>query len=545
MGKILLSCCLPFLFLFASLKTGPRKKALTSYVRRESTIDCSPSVDGADILPNADGRYAPVFPGWGHYHYRVSSNNDSAQYYFDQGLSLYYGYHLPESLASFKEAALKDSNCVMAYWGQALAMGPYYNNTYNYKMSPAVLPVLDQMNRLADNAPSKEKDLVAALNKRYSADTTDNRRSTLNRAYSESMRDLIAKYPDDADIRALYIDGVMTEHAWDLWDTKGAPRSWTPELVRYCEGILAKHPYHPAALHYHIHLLEASLHPEVTLSSADKLKELMPGIPHMVHMASHSYQRTGLYAKGVVVNDAANAAQIQYDSVARQLHLGTIIVHYYAVEAFCAMNAGMYEKAKQAAEQCQNTLAVHRLIGQRNYLQYLYTMPLFVDVKMEKWQEILHRPVPDRGWVYAGLLDDWGRGMAYTRTGDLEAAQRCLDSLRIKLKDPVLSVHLRPNNAAIEGASVAEGILEGEILFAQKKPEAAMVAFHRAIEREDGMSYGEPKEWPLPARQFAGVHLLQLKRFAEAEKLYREDLVKNPGNSGWPGRPSAFHKEGL
>jgi tetratricopeptide (TPR) repeat protein len=46
------------------------------------------------------------------------------------------------------------------------------------------------------------------------------------------------------------------------------------------------------------------------------------------------------------------------------------------------------------------------------------------------------------------------------------------------------------------------------------------------------MDYLEPNEWPLPARQYAGAFLLRLGRSDEAEKLYREDLVQNPGN-GW------------
>jgi len=533
MRKILLSCCLLiFLLLFLSLRKRARNTIFSSDIRRESSVGCSPAVDAEAILPNADGRYAPVFPGWGHYHHPITASNDSAQFYFDQGLSLYYGYHLTEAVASFKEAAVKDSNCAMAYWGQALAMGPYYNNSYYYKMPHAVLPVLSQMNRLADRASAKERELISAMDLRYSADTTDSHRGVLNRAYSERMKELIAKFPDDADVKALYIDGVMIEHAWDLWDSKGVAKTWTPELVKYCDDILASNPYHPAALHYHIHLLEASRHPEVTLSSADKLKDLMPGIPHMVHMSSHSYQRTGLYTKGITVNDSANAAQKYYDSIAGQLHLGPIVVHYYAVEAYCALNAAAWQKAKIAAAQCQRTVAANRLIAQRNYLQYLYSVPLFVQVKLGKWSEILDQPAPDKSWVYASLLDDFGRGMAYVRTGNTAAAQRCLDSLNVILKNPVLAIRQLPYNAAVVGAGVAEGILEGELLFAQHRSEAGIAAFRRAIEREDSMSYLEPRDWLLSARLFAGVYLLKLKRGAEAEKLYREELVQNPGN-GW------------
>ncbi len=503
----------------------------------ETAVSCAPPGPACSppgpttILPDADGRYAPVFPGWGHYHYTVSTTDDSAQFYFDQGLSLYYSYHLTESAASFREAAFKDSSCAMAYWGEALAMGPYYNSTYTYKMPLWVLPVLDEMNSHASAANPKEQDLIAALNQRYSKDTTDSRRTQLNNGYSQATKPLIAKYPADNDIKALYIDGVMTEHAWDLWDNQGNPRPWTPELVSYCETILKSDPDHPAALHYHIHLLEASLHPEATLASADRLKDLMPGVAHMVHMASHSYQRTGHYDKGVTVNDSANAAAHNYDILAPQLHLPPDVIHYDAVETFCAMGAGIYEKAIVTALKCRTIATARGGIVSTN-LQYLAMMPEFVLVRMGKWQAILDQPLPDSRWVYASLISHFARGIAYIRMSNPTAARACLDSLRQELKDPILQQRFRPFNEPVKPATVAEGILEGEILFAENKTAAAITAFQHAIDSEDGLSYREPKDWALPARHFAGACLLKLGKAAEAERLYREDLAQNPGN-GW------------
>jgi len=541
MKKIVLICLLPFLpLLFISSNTGPRE-------RLEGVVGCGPAIREAG--PDAGGRYAPAFKGWGHYHYRISTSDDSAQYYFDQGLTLYYSYHLKESLASFREAAVKDSSCAMVYWGQALAMGPYYNDTYYYKEPAQVLPVLARMRELADRAPAREKGLIAALTEKYSEDTTDSRRPALNRAYSERMKAMIRDYPEDLDIKALYIDGVMVEHAWDMWDGEGKPKAWTPELVNYCKAILAVNPDHPAALHYHIHLLEASRHPEETLSSADRLKDEMPGVAHMVHMASHSYQRAGLFGKGVMVNDSANAAQVGYLGMAPQLHLTPRVIHYYAVEAYCAMSGGMYEKAMQAGAQCEQIVTAGASGAPPGlYLQYLYMIPVVGQVRMGRWQEILDRALPDRRWVNAGLLSDFARGMAFVRMGRTDDARRCLDSLRERLKDPALAVRRLPGNAPVEGASVAAGILEGELLFSQKKTDEAVAVLGRAVQREDAMAYSEPKDWLLPARQYLGARFLQMGRPAEAERVYREDLVHNPG-CGWSlvglaKSLEAQHKEG-
>src|SRR5579872_4614023 len=164
--------CLTILLLFFPASWPSLAPVRDHHPQPNSAISCSPP-SPTTILPDAAGRYAPIFPGWGHHHYPVSTTDDSAQFYFDQGLSLYYSYHLTEAAASFKEAEQKDSHCAMAYWGEALAMGPYYNSTYTYKMPPAVLLVLDKMNAGSSASGAKEQDLIAALNQRYSTDTTD------------------------------------------------------------------------------------------------------------------------------------------------------------------------------------------------------------------------------------------------------------------------------------------------------------------------------------------------------------------------------------
>jgi hypothetical protein len=263
---------------------------------------CGPLYD-SETTAGADGKYVVALPGWGHYSYPVSTKVDSSQFYFDQGLSMYYSYHFKEAVASFKESARLDPDNAMAFWGQALSMGPYYNAAHSYT-KPAELPaVLKQMNEKQTNATAREKALINAMNSRYSEDPKDLDRPELNQAYALKIKSLITNYPDDQDIKALYIDANMLMHAWDFWQKDGTPKTWTPELVTICQQVLKANPKHPAALHYYIHLTEASRNPEVALGSAETLRDLLPGVAHMVHMSSHSYERSGLYAKGAEVNN--------------------------------------------------------------------------------------------------------------------------------------------------------------------------------------------------------------------------------------------------
>jgi tetratricopeptide (TPR) repeat protein len=528
MGKLLVLAL--FLLVLSSLR-----KSAQMPPDQDPVIGCAPAPGLRDIQADGSGRYAPVFPGWGHHSYAVRTSNDSAQFFFDQGLNLYYSYHLREALASFKEAARRDPACAMAYWGQALAMGPYYNN-YFYKMPPAVLPVLEEMKRAAAGGVSgKEKELVEVMGRRYSADTSDSRRKELNRAYASGLAALVKKYPEDVDIKALYIDAVMLEHTWDFWKNDGTPKTWTPELVAYCDDILRADPSHPAALHYQIHLVEASRHPEKALHSADVLQASMPGVPHMVHMSSHMYQRNGLYGKGVEVNERSSRLVMEYDTMAPSLRLGTgALTHFNGVGAFCAMNANMYQVGMADAMYCRSVVV--RISGaalaNRTYFQYLYMLPAFVNIRSGKWREILEASAPDSSLHYAALLDAFGRGMAYVGLKRMEEARSCLERLRVLSKNPDLAVRDLPFNAPVDGARIAEAILAGEICLAEKKYDEAVRWLGEGVSTEDAMIYREPRDWPIPARHYLGACLLQLGNAAAAEKVYREDLVYNPGN-GW------------
>ncbi|HMI62684.1 MAG TPA: hypothetical protein VK518_17325, partial [Puia sp.] len=318
------------------------KPGKTRLPAMESPIGCAPPL--LTLRPDINGKFIPPLPGLGKHTYTISTRQDSTQFYFNQGINFYYSYHLREALASFKEASRFDSSSAMAYWGQALSMGPYYN-AYTYKMKSGVPAALASMNRHRDNATAKEQGLIDAMRKRYSTDTTNADRPDLDRAYANAISVLVKQYSGDNDIKALYIDAVMLEHKWDFYNPDRSPKQWTSELVALCETILKNDPDHPAAMHYYIHVTEASANASFALAGADRLKDDMPGVGHMVHMATHMYQRNGLFAKGVTVNEDANTASNTVDSLAPMIGLGkNNLIHVYAVQSYCAMSAGMYSK---------------------------------------------------------------------------------------------------------------------------------------------------------------------------------------------------------
>jgi len=496
-----------------------------------TVISCAPGAT-ENIYADKNGKFISVLPGWGKHSYTITTKNDSTQFYFNQGLSMYYSYHSTEAIASFKEAAKFDSTCAMAYWGQALAMGPDYNFGYRYKMGSGVAAVIEQMNRNVEQASAKERALINAMNRRYNlTDPEDKKRKQLNEDYAEALKPLVAKYPDDLGVKAFYTDAVMLVHPWTFWNNNGTPKPWTPELVQYCNDILKQDPHHPAGLHYYIHIVEASRKPEVALASADSLIKLFPGMAHMVHMSSHMYERIGYYAKGVAANEEADRSLGRYASLAKGLNLALHASHYFAVDAYCALSGAMYQKALPKA------MTLRSLINptyESTYSQYLYMFPQLAMIRMGKWQDILHdTSTINSKWTYAGILNDFAKGMACAKTGVYTQAEKHLEQLREKQKDTILRIRFAPHRSSpYECSVVAEHILLANTAFNQKKYNEAFTAIQKAILAEDSLTYAEPNIWMLPARQYLGAFLLMLKKPKEAEKVYREDLVWNPGN-GW------------
>lgn len=494
-------------------------------------VSCAPGISG-DIMPNDVGKYVSVLPGSGDYQYQVSTINDSARFYFNQGLTMYYSYHPKEALASFMEATRFDSACAMLYWGQALASGPGYNSGHSYSMGNQVPAILQQIDRYKATATDKEQELIKAMTRRYdAADASDTKRKQLNADYAAAMQVLAHRYPDDPDVLSLYIDAMMLVHPWDFWNNDGTPKSWTPELVHFCESVLRQNPRHPAGLHYYIHLTEASRQPERALASADSLVALFPGIAHMVHMSSHQYERIGHFEKGVEVNKTAGYNLANYAALEKGLNLMDRSSHYYAVSTYCAFSGAMQKETdEKSALLLSNTFPSY----ENTYEQYLRMFPSLAKLRLGQWQALLEdqEPLPQE-WTYAGILNDFAKGIAYTKTGQLSRAEESLEQLRQKQKDDILKKRFVPHmSSPYECSVVAEHILLGHILFYQGKQEEAINALASAIASEDELVYTEPKMWMLPARQYLGAFLLQLDRPADAEKTYREDLVWNPGN-GW------------
>ena len=511
---------------------------------RKNIIPCTPSLS----LLNLDDNPIPLLKGWGNYRMKVTVNNDSANIYFQQGINMYYSFHIIEALASFSKAITFDDNFAMGWWGKALAYGPNINDL-GYAASPEALAAVNKAAALSIHCTALEKAMIAAMKTRYSADSTQTR-DHLNQLYAGAMKKLYATFPNSADAGALYADALMVQHPWDLYDRHYQPKPWTPEIVSVLEKLVKRFPANPGAAHYYIHAVEGSTHPEKALLVANRLGAMMPGVSHLVHMPSHIYIRSGNYNKGVQVNMEAVKGYYRYLSEYAPVAGNTFIylLHNQHMQAACAMMDGQYANSiKYAAEMSRNIdssfLDAGGFFGVMG--QYLDMTGTFVKVRFGRWDDILNEPAVPPARVFAGIMQHFAKGVALARTQQLSLAEKELDAIRALKENEQLRESPAAFNPGIAAVRVAEKILEGVLAEEKHDLTKAQALFKEAADMEEGMLYNEPRDWQLPARHYLGQVLLKMSAYAQAEKVYKEDLAVNPHNA-WSlaGLWEALQKQG-
>lgn len=525
------------LFMAGFRYANKRQQPIPQNISRENifknklVMQCSP--DWASINEDSLANGIGMLPGWGNYRWNISTKNDSAQFYFNQGINMYYAFHIIESMASFKKAQRFDDNNAMIYWAQALAYGPNIND-FAYAATPEAFAAAQKALSLKHNCTSKEKALIEAMAVRYTSDSTISRAS-LNQLYADAMKKYHHQFKQDADIAALYADALMLQHPWDYWQHDGKAKPWTPEILSVLESILKTHPVHPGANHYYIHSIEASPNPQKAMASADRLGKLMPGVSHMIHMPSHIYIRSGKYKEGIKVNEMSvkgyNTYLALYPDVQNNVPL--YLIHNLHMQSSCAMMRSNYQYSNKCSIESQQSfdtsfMSLPQPLG--NFIQYIYMTPVINNVRFGKWDFILNTSAPQEHHIYANTLWHWARGMAQARKKNINEAKRELKVVQELMKSPDMQVVMEPFNSPFSATKVAEKILAGVIAEQENNFSEAVKLFTAAAANEDALIYDEPKDWLLPAREYLGNVLLKAGNPAKAAIIFKEDLKENPNN---------------
>lgn len=488
-------------------------------------ISCSKNTD----------KQAPLFDNLGTLDFPITTNSELAQKYFNQGVILAYGFNHEEAFRSFEEAARLDTNCAMAYWGMAYVIGPNINLPMDAGVVATAYEAVERAMSLLDDETQREKDYVIALSKRYTNEELEDR-THLDKAYSDAMRELVSKYPNDLDAATMFAESIMDLHPWDYWLKDGTPQPWTLEILTSLEGVIERNTDHHGSNHLYIHAIEASKNPERGNASADKLRFLAPGAGHLVHMPAHIYIRTGQYHEGSLANQRAVKSDEEYINQCNQQ--GFYPLAYYPHNYhFLWATATLEGDSKTAIDAALKTsqLPPDSLINLCGYktLQHFVVIPLYAYVTFGKWDEILNYEKPKKLQLYPLGVWHYARGMAFIANGDLGKAEKELAELeQLRFNKKVEDLSIWGINSAGTLIKIAYEVLSGELAAKKKDYATAISHLKSAVELENTLRYDEPPTWFYPCRLNLGAVLIESGRYEEAQKVFEENLSNLPEN-GW------------
>lgn len=234
---------------------------------------------------------AYLMPGMGNVEFLVSTENALAQRYFNQGVAQLHGFWYYEAERSFRQVAVLDSDCAMAYWGMAMANSGNRKRAQDF-MAEAV--------EKKDAATPREQLYIDALETYYRDEDSDGKeieKKTRAQKYTRDLEEIVEEYPEDIEAKAFL--------ALQLWQNGRADLPIVSHVAidSVLGDVFDANPMHPAH-HYRIHLWDGHK-PKRALGSAALAGQSLPGIAHMWHMPGHIYDKLHRYHDAVWQQEAS------------------------------------------------------------------------------------------------------------------------------------------------------------------------------------------------------------------------------------------------
>ena len=474
---------------------------------------------------------APILRNIGKYNVTITTRSEYSNVFFNQGVIMANGFNHAEAERSFREAVRLDSTFAMGYWGIAYVLGPNFNSVDNMGAVQEIRKAVAKAVQHSSTASAWEQALIRAIQVKFPMDTD----VTNAEGFTESMKQAFLQFPENSFVATLYAEAVMNLHPWDFYDGKGGTaRPWTPEVVSLLEKVISMDPQNPLANHLYIHAIEASPDVSKALTSAEKLKTLVPAAGHLVHMPSHIYINTGDYHEGSLANEAAVVADSIYiaECKAQGYYPQMYYPHNYHFLAATAALEGRGARAIEAAFKTASLIdkKYHHEPGYEMVQHYL-TIPNHVLIKFGQWEKILALPQPTDDLIYPTAMWHYARGMALANVNKIEEAKRELDKLNELSISPAIANQLNWGiNKVTDVCKISSKVLQAELYTKEGKYDDAIALLKDAIVIEDNLQYNEPPDWFFSVRHILGNLLIVTKDFEQAEKIYKEDLKYWPKN---------------
>lgn len=492
---------------------------------------------------------AVLMEGMGKTSFSITTSSAEAQAFFNQGVAQMHSFWFRESERSFLQAAELDPNAAMAYWGIAMSAAGDYRPAFQLRRnrsrqgqtdaSPSsggarASEAIAKAMALREKVTERERLYIEAVAARRNSESKDR-----DGDYVRVLRKLVAAYPDDLEAKSILALAIQNGYEPVTLE----PREGTLESLELLRQILAKDPDHFGAHHYVIHGCEGGKNAREAWTSCKRYPELVPNIPHALHMPGHIYAQTGRLEDAAHAFASAGLNELGYMSgdtlygnghFAHNLHF---LIHTLGLQ-------GRYREAltrtRELMRYRENPRERESLDGSSAFRQGWFCQMKTL-VRFERWDAILDdRTLPrhDKPRELAWLA--WAQGLAHAARGAAAAAAQALDEMRRQLD--VLKEKTKSVPPQLEAARVE---LEGCVAVAEGKGAKGLELLRKAARLEDELLYTEPPAYPRPIVEHLGKIALQMRAFREAESAYRRALEREPGSGrALHGLAQALHGTG-
>jgi tetratricopeptide (TPR) repeat protein len=507
------------------------------------------------MFGTAERSGSPKIDGLGNHRWTITTRSTEAQALFNQGVGLFYAFDHSDAARAFRAALEADPACAMCAWGLAYAMGPNVNNNNpaNRKESARFQ---ERAEKLAKDVTPLESAIINAASGRYVSvskkdeepnepvakictSSTTKIAPAFDLAYAQKMAAVYKQFPADSDVATLYADAELITDAWKWWNAEGKPTAATERGVAALEGVLKNNREHTGANHLLIHALEQSRTPERAIASADLLRSLAGGAPHLLHMPSHIYIKTGRFADATLANQTALAADDKREEIVKAQGFEakpSWRPHHLHFLQYAAMMDGRSDVAINAASKLALLSSGKSARGGERsglYSQYMYSLTYLNQARFQQWDTILAAPAATvKDGIEEGIAR-YARGLAHVARGNTAEAEAQLAEIRrIAAIDTNRKAKLFGEYPVSSLLEVVTEALDGQLKLKLQKTDEGIQALQRTVKLESALDADDPPLLGAHTRLMLGRALLSAGRHAEAETIAREDLKAIPG-SGW------------
>jgi tetratricopeptide (TPR) repeat protein len=479
---------------------------------------------------------AVLMAGMGETDFPITTSSKEAQAFFNQGVSQMHSFWFRESERSFMQAAELDPGAAMAYWGIAMSAAGDYRPAFQLMRNRSRMAqpeaggspsagetrareAIARAVALKDQVTERERLYIDAVAARRNPDSKDR-----DGDYVRGMRKLVAAYPDDLEAKSVL--ALAIQRGYD--SVTKEPRDTTMESLALLREVLARNPNHFGAHHYIIHGCEGGKRPQDAWASCKRYPELVPNIPHALHMPGHIYAQSDRLEDAAHAFASAGLNELTYmagDTLYGNGHYGHnqhFLIHTLGLQ-------GRYREAMtRAAElmrQKENPRERASVDGSSAYRQGWFCAMKTL-VRFEKWDEILDgktlaqydRP-RENAWLH------WARGLAQASRSDAAGAAASLADMDRDLELVKGSAKDLPPQL-----EVARLELEGYLDVHRGKVDRGLELLRKAAGLEAALIYTEPPAYPRPVVEMLGRAALGVRNYKEAESAYRKALEQEPGS---------------